>query len=262
MQYLHPGLNSLGAALLGLGTLIAIVNGPGAELTQTLFGPGDTLLAAGPRAFWAWWPIVLGALPFIAWQWLPKLHDRERLVALTWPTLLAGAGQLAWVLLARAGELIGTLVALLITLIALCLVVWRLAKFASPGWVEHLATDIGWGAALGWVCVELLLSVSIVVEHYELATDRLYLIVAIIALCVFTAGALGLAGRMYRQLAVGAVLMWGLIWIGWERLIAEPRSYLLGVLALFGAFLVLAGFVASSQRRRRNVQGLEERPWD
>ncbi len=261
--YLHPALNTLAALLLAAGALIGVVQGADATVTQTLFGPGSTMLAAEPRAFWAWWLIILGAVPFIVWQWLPKLHDPERLVALTWPALVAGAGQLAWVLLARAGQLIGTGVALGVTLVALCLVVWRLAKFASPGWVEHLATDLGWGAALGWVCVELLLFSSIVFEHYGLFDDdRAYFIAAIISLCVFIAGALGLAGRMYRQLAVGLVLTWGIVWIGWERLVGEPRSYILGALAMFGAFLVLAAFYASSRRRRRNVLGLEERPWD
>ena len=90
--YLHPALNTLAALLLAAGALIGVLQGADATVTQTLFGPGSTMLAAEPRAFWAWWLIILGAVPFIVWQWLPKLHDPERLVALTWPALVAGAG--------------------------------------------------------------------------------------------------------------------------------------------------------------------------
>lgn len=59
--------------------------------------------------------------------------------------------------------------------------------------------------------MQLLASVGVVAEEFGFATDeRLYLIIAIAAYSVFITGALGLAGRLYRQYAVGVALAVGL----------------------------------------------------
>ena len=259
--YLPSVLNTAGGALLVVASLIAIAGGAGSTAAKPLFGPAGTLLSAPGQAFWVWWVILLATLPFMAWQWLPKLYDPERLELLSKPTLLAGIGQLAWVLVARTGHLIIAGVLMIGTLVALCLVVWRLAKLASPGWVERLATDIGWGSALGWVCVELLMLCGAVIEQHELLAGQPLLIAAIVLLCILIGGSLGLAGRLYRQYSVGLALAWGVSQLGWKLLVGEPRSYILGALALSGVFLVLSAFYASGRRRRHHVQGLEERPW-
>ena len=100
-----------------------------------------------------------------------------------------------------------------------------------------------------------------VIEQHELLAGQPLLIAAIVLLCILIGGSLGLAGRLYRQYSVGLALAWGVSQLGWKLLVGEPRSYILGALALSGVFLVLSAFYASGRRRRHHVQGLEERPW-
>lgn len=258
---LRPALNTGAALLVIIGSVVAAVTEPVSESTTSLFGPAATLLSSDPRVFWMWWAIVAGLLVFIAWQWLPGGRGSGRLAAITWPAVVAGPAHLGWVLFAHAGLVIWTVVLLVVELIALCLLTWRLVKYQSSSKIESLATDIGWGLTLGFITFELLTAVGVVIEAYSLAEDEVYFIAAIVAYCVFIGGALGLAGRLYHQFAVGVALLWGFAWMGWERLMGEPRNYVLGALAGFGCFILLAAFYASGIRRRKNVQGLEQRPW-
>ena len=59
---------------------------------------------------------------------------------------------------------------------------------------------------------------------------------------VAAAGALGwfLTGRLGGRWAVATAMAWGLGWIGWGRLAAEPTSVLVGLSALVAAVVVLA----------------------
>ncbi len=249
-----------GAALVIAGALAATLR-PASEMTASLFGRAATLLSLDPRAFWIWWAVIAGLSVFIVWLWTARGRASRRGRAIGWPAAVAGVAHLGWVLSAQTGLLVPAIVLLALTVGSLCLVVWRLAKYRAS-WLEHLATDPGWGLALGFVTVEALVSVPVIVESYSLVESDLYLITAIIACCVFVAGALAMAGRLYRQYAVGLGLAWGLGWVGWERVFGEPRSYLLAGLAAFGCFVILAAFYASARRRRSLVPGLEGgHPW-
>lgn len=253
---LAPALNSAAALLVIAGCLVAVLTGPASETTTSLFGPAGTLLSMDARAFWIWWPIVVGLVAFLVWVWLPANRASERMTSLYAPAMVAGIAHLAWVVVARMGLVIPTAFLLVFEIAALCLVVWRLAKHRSSGPLENLLTDIGWGLTLGFVAVEAQTLVAVIVETFSLAEDRLYLIIAMIACGVLLIGGLGMAGRLYRQFAVGAGLVWGFVWLGLDRIVAEPRNYLLGGMALLCAFLVLLAFVASAMRKRKNVIGL------
>ncbi len=258
---LAPGLNTVAAVLVIIGSVIAAMAEPASEITTSVFGPSATLLSLDARAFWIWWPIVVGLLAFIVWVWLPANHASERMASLYWPGLVAGVAHLAWIIVARQGLVIPAAIILVFEITALCLLVWRLAKHRSSGPGENLATDIGWGLVLGFVSVQALVLVAVVVEAFDLAEDRLYLIIAMIACGVLLAGALGMAGRLFRQFAVGAAVVWGFTWLGLERIVGEPRNYLLGGMALVCAGLVLLAFIASGMRKRKNIFGLG-RSWD
>lgn len=256
-----PALNTIAATLVITGSLFGALATPRFEVTASLFGPAATLLSSDPRAFWMWWAITGGMAGFVVWHWLPGRRFSQRLIAIAWPALVAGCAYLAWVLAAHFGLVITSVALLVVAEVALCLVVWRFVKYPSPSPLEHLATDTGWGLALGFLTVQLLASVGVVIEAYELATGQLYEIAAIAAYIAFIAGALGLAGRLYRQFSVGLALLWGFGWMGWDRLMGEPRNVLLAALAGTGCFIILAGFYASGRRRRRDVQGLDGHPW-
>lgn len=258
---LRPVLNTAAAALTIAGSAVAALAGPASEITTSLFGPAGTLLSVDARAFWIWWPMMIGLLAFIIWVWLPANRASQRMASLAQPAVVAGTAHLAWIVLARSGMVIASAVFIVIEITALCLVCWRLAKHRSSGPTENLLTDIGWGLTLGFVAVEALISVAVVVEAFSLAKDRLYLIIALIACCLLLIGGLGMAGRLYRQFAVGVALAWGATWLGWERFFGDPRSYLVGGLAFFSAFLILMAFIASGIRKRKHILGLE-RPWD
>lgn len=256
-QYRNAGLTTLGALLAITGSMIGVLLGPGSEITAALFAPGATYLANARQAFWAWWAIIAALVVFVGWQWLPTQRRSQRLATIGRPALIAGAAQLGWVLAGRAGLVVFTVMALIADLVALCLVVWRLTKYPARWW-QRLATDTGWGLTLGFVSVQLLMTVGVVVTGYGFADDDLHYLIAIAAYCVFIAGALGLAGRLYHQFAVGIGLLWGFGWLGWARLTGEPRSYLLGALAGFGCFIIVAAFYASGRRRRRHIDVLNQ----
>lgn len=252
-------LNTLAASALGVGALLAALSEPGAAPTAGYFGPTDSALSLDARAFAIWWAVAGLLAVFVVWQWTPRGRRSLRLASLSWPATVAGGAQLGWVLTARAGLVWPTVVLLVVEVVALSLVTWRLTKYRAS-WVEHLATDGGWGLALGFGCIQLLVSVGVVLDGVDPASEDLRLIVIIAGYAAFVAAGLGMAGRLYRQFAVGAGLVWGLAWLGWARLTDEPPQYLLGLLAGVGCFIVLAGFYASGARRRDNVDGLEGRP--
>lgn len=252
-QLRAPALNTVSALLIGGGSLLATqTEVPAEAITASLFGPAPTLLSADPRIFWIWWAIVAAMAVFIIWQWLPDWRTSKRLAAISWPALVAGVAHLGWILLAHNEMVIPFVVLLAIEIGALCLVSWRLAKRRAH-FIEHLCSDTGWGLTLGFVTVEMLTAVGVVFESYDFGDEKLYFIVAVVAYAVFLAGALGMAGRLYRQVAVGIGLLWGFAWVAWDRLLGEPRSYILGAMAAFGCFILLAAFYASGRRRRAHV---------
>lgn len=250
-------LNTTSAVLVVVGSLVVIGRGPGEPATASLFGPGESLLASDPRGLLTLWAIIVAMIGFTVWVWLPVGQQSERMRRIAWPGLLAGSAHLAWVVVGRAGLVVPTVVLLLVELVALCVVVWQLVRHQAGSWPESLATDTGWGLTLGFVAVQLLVSAGLAAQWFDFdVDDREHLIIAITAYGLFIIGALGLAGRMYRQYAVGAALLWGFAWLGWARLVGEPRNYVLGGLAIFGCFILFAAFYASARRRRDRVPGL------
>lgn len=254
-------LNTVGAALVIVGSLLGALATPRFEVTTSLLAPAATLLSSDARTFWMWWAIVVAMTGFVGWQWLPTRRRSQRLATIPLPALLAGSFYLGWVLAVYSGLVITSVVLLGLTLVALYVVVRLFVLHPSPSILEHIATDTGWGLALGFGNVQLLASVGVVVETYNLATGQLYEIVAIVAYIAFIAGALGLAGRLYHQFQVGLALVWGFGWMGWHRFAGEPRNLVLATLAGLGCLLIVAAFYASARRRRRNIKGLRERTW-
>lgn len=249
-------LNSLAAVLVMAGSVLALRTDPGVVATEAPFGPSRSLLSNDPRASGLWWAIITGLAVFLVWQWSARGRPSLRLASIVGPALVAGLAQLAWVMTARAGLVTVTVALLGLEVVALCLITWRLAKHRAR-WLEHLATDTGWGLALGLCCVQLLTSVGIVQESLGKASPEVDLVVAIGAYAVLVMVALGMAGRLYHQFAVGVGLVWGFGWMGWDRLTGEPSSLLLGSLAWLGCLVIGIGFCASGVRHRTRVQGLE-----
>lgn len=120
-------INSTSALLVIIGTLIAQLKGPDAEVTTSLFGPAETLLSSDPRTFWIGWAIVVALAGFLVW-WLPAGRESERLQRLAWPALVAGPAHLLWVVLGRAGLVEPAVFLLAVEVGALCWLVWRLVK--------------------------------------------------------------------------------------------------------------------------------------
>ena len=249
-------LNSFAAILVVAGSVLALRTEPDGVPTAALFGGSRSPLSNDPRAFGIWWAIITGLTVFLVWQWSARGRPSMRLASIVGPALVAGLAQLAWVMTGRRGLITATVALLGLEVVALCLVTWRLAKHRAR-WLEHLATDTGWGLALGFCCVQLLTSVGIVQESLGKASDEVDLVVAIGAYAVLVMVALGMAGRLYHQFAVGVGLVWGFGWMGWDRLTGEPSSLLLGALAWVGCLAIGTWFCASGVRRRTHVQGLE-----
>lgn len=252
-----PTLNTIGAVMVSLGCLLGALVPPRFEVTVSVFAPAATLLSNHPRFFWMWWAILAGLAVFVAWQWRPSRRNSQRLATICLPAATTGGLFLAWVVAAQAGKVATSIILLVAAIAALYLVVRRFAKYPASA-LEHLATDTGWGLALGFLSVQLLMNVGVVVEAYGLASDQLYQIITIGAYIAFLTGALGLAGRLYHQFAVGLALVWGFGWMGWERLTSQPGNRLLAALAGVGCFIIVAAFYASGRRRRKSIPGLAD----
>ena len=246
-------LNSFAAILVVAGSVLALRTEPDGVPTAALFGGSRSPLSNDPRAFGIWWAIITGLTVFLVWQWSARGRPSMRLASIVGPALVAGLAQLAWVMTGRGGLITATVALLGLEVVALCLVTWRLAKHRAR-WLGHLGPGTGWGLGLGFWSVELVASVQ---ESLGKPPGEVARVVPTGAYAVLVMVALGMAGRLYHQFAVGVGLVWGFGWMGWDRLTGEPSSLLLGALAWVGCLAIGTGFCASGVRRRTHVQGLE-----
>lgn len=224
----------VGAAALG-GTPVQEAAGGALAADATLVAP------AGP-AFAIWTPVYVGLAAYTVWQWLPEQATDRRHRAVGW---LAAASMLLnalWLLVIQAGWLWMSVVVIAALAATLGVLVLRLQAHPTYGIAESVVTDGTFGLYLGWVAVATCANVTaaLVGAGADLgAAGDAVAAVAVLAV----AAALGwlLADRLGGRWAVAAAMAWGLAWIGWGRLVAEPSSALVGLVALAAAVVVLAG---------------------
>lgn len=206
-----------------------------------------TLLTPAGTAFSIWSVIYLGLTGYLVWQWLPgNAHSAVARETGWWAAaslLLNGA----WLGVTQAGWLwVSVLV-----IAALAYVLGRLCQSLVGRRPDNLAellfVHVTFGLYLGWVCIATVANVTAAAVGTGLDLGSAAPIVAVVVLLVAGALGLGLARALPGQPALGLAMGWGLAWIAVGRLVADPPSLLVGVVAA----LVAAAVVAAHLLRAR-----------
>jgi hypothetical protein len=128
------------------------------------------------------------------------------------------------------------------------LLVRRLEQHPSYGHAETVLVDGTFGLYLGWVAVAACANVTAALVASGVDPGGF---VAELAAVVVLAVAAGVGVLLARQLggrwAVAGAMAWGLLWIAYGRLAAEPRSVLVAAAAVVAAVVVL---VAAAREHR------------
>ncbi|NYE21416.1 TspO/MBR family protein [Microbacterium immunditiarum] len=225
------------ASLTGSG----VFGGPSVDELQdgALSAEGSYLAPAGP-AFSIWSVIYVGLAAYTIWQALPSQRANPRQRSLGW--LIAGSMVLngLWLVIARFGSLVGTVLAIVGLLIVLAIWFQRAVVTRSDGWLDALLIDGVSGLHFGWVTVATVANTAawltaIAPPEWELAAD----VWGIVMLVLVGIIALGIAGAGGWRIAPALAIAWGLSWIAVGRLAGEPHSAPIGITAVIVAAVVL-----------------------
>ncbi len=195
-----------------------------------------TLLAPGRPAFGIWSVVYLGLLAYAVWQALPSQRAAARQRSLGW--WIAGTAVLngLWLLTAQYGALWMTVVVIALLLIALCLAFRRTvttAETRSP-WLDLVLIDGVTGVHLGWVSLATVANVTAWLATIVPASPFDEALAVVVLVLVLGVGLVA-SGRSGWRVAPPWAMAWGALWIGIERLAAEPASALVGLSAIVAA---------------------------
>lgn len=228
-----------------LGTRVEESSGGALSAEATLIAP------AGP-AFSVWSVIYLGLLGYVIWQWTPAGRS-PRATAIGW---LAGWSMIlnaSWLLVTQQSWLWVSVAVILALLIVLGVLVRRLVERPAETLAERIVVDGTFGLYLGWVCVAVCANITATMVADGITFGAADPFIA--ALVVAVAGGVGvfLAWRLGGRWAVALGIAWGLSWLAVGRLTADPRSVLVGVVAILAAVAVLAAVPTLGRRGKASA---------
>jgi hypothetical protein len=217
-----------------LGTRVAESAGGALAADATLVAP------AGP-AFAIWTPIYLGLAGFTVFQWLPTQTAEPRHRAIGWLAAASMVLNAAWLLVTQQDWIWVSVLVMAALVLTLGVLVRRLEEHPSYGHGETVLVDGTFGLYLGWVAVAACANVTAALVASGVDPGGLVAELAAVAVLAVAAGVgVLLARRLGGRWAVAVAMAWGLLWIAWGRLAAEPRSVLVAVAAVAAALVVLA----------------------
>ncbi len=234
-----------------------VFGGPSVDELQdgALSAESSYLAPAGP-AFSIWSVIYVGLAAYTIWQALPSQRANPRQRSLGW--LIAGSMVLngLWLVIARFGSLVGTVLAIVGLLIVLAIWFQRAVATRTDGWLDALLIDGVSGLHFGWVTVATVANTAawltaIGPPEWELAAD----VWGIVMLVLVGIIALGIAGAGGWRIAPTLAIAWGLSWIAVGRLTGEPHSAAIGITAAIVAGVVLiVTFAGAAVTRAADVR--------
>lgn len=229
--------------------LIAAVIGAGAfgnsavedQQGGALDTDGSYLAPAGP-AFSIWSVIYLGLIAYAIWQALPRQRTNPRQRALGWLIALTMTMNGLWLVAARFGTLLLTVVVIVLLLAALGWTFRVAVATREPrgGVVDSVLIDGVTGLHLGWVTLATVANIAawlttVVPARWEDAADAIGVAVLIVVALI----GLAIAWRSSWRVAPALALAWGLSWLAVERITGEPQSGPIGLTAIIVAAVVL-----------------------
>ena len=204
-----------------------------------------------------WTPIYLGLAGFTVFQWLPTQTAEPRHRAIGWLAAASMVLNAAWLLVTQQDWIWVSVVVMAALVATLALLVRRLEEHPSYGHGETVLVDGTFGLYLGWVAVAACANVTAALVASGVDPGGLLAqLAAVVVLAVAAGVGVLLARRLGGRWAVAVAMAWGLLWIAWGRLAAEPRSVVVALAAVVAAVVVL---VATS--RMHSVPARRLRPY-
>jgi hypothetical protein len=211
--------------------------------------PGPTLLLPAAGALWIRVLIDVALCAYVLYQWLPSQRRKERQRRLGW-TLASALVLLIAIRLSGPEELQTLAAAIIVLLLGVCLsTLGTLHRYPAEGRIEGAAVDVPLGLLLGWTIIETAVRAAALADRqgadlFDLGAQTW----ALIAVGVVTVGTAVLCSTGRGHLSVALAVVWGLIWILFDRLFREPASAPVAFAAGLGVFLLL---ITSGSRRHR-----------
>lgn len=254
----------IGAALAVVAAFIGSGATGGPDQSQV----GDGALAAdatpvapGEPAFSIWSVIYLGLVAYAIWQALPGQRTSARHRSLGWLVLLSMVLNALWIAVVQA-ELLGLSVPVIVVLlVVLVLVLLRMQRIPASSRLDVVIVDGTMGLYLGWVCVATVANIAAVLADAgvtELGLGAEAWAIAALGL----AGAVGVALAVYTRgrLAIGAAIVWGLVWVAVARTTGDLESPAAAIAAGLAASAVAGATVVMRVVRARIDTHPENRP--
>ncbi|RJU02040.1 hypothetical protein D6T65_05325 [Arthrobacter frigidicola] len=225
--------------------------------------PGPTLLLPATGALWIRVLIDLALCVYVLYQWLPFQLRKERQRRLGW-TLASALVLLTAVRLSGRDELQTLAAAIVVLLLGVLLTtLGTLHRYPAEGRIEGAAVDVPLGLLLGWTIIETAVRAAALADRqgtdlFDLGAQTW----ALIAVGVVTVGTAVLCSTGRGHLSVALAVVWGLIWLLFDRLFGEPASAPVAFAAGLAVFLLL--ITAGSRRhrvdheRRRRLRALQD----
>jgi hypothetical protein len=248
---LRQGAVTVAELFCVLGTLVGVgvVGTRVAESAGGALAADATLIAPAGPAFVIWTPIYLGLAGFTVYQWLPTQATEPRHRAIGWLAAASMVLNAAWLLVTQQDWIWVSVVVMAALVITLGLLVRRLQEHPSYGHGETVLVDGTFGLYLGWVAVAACANVTAALVASGADPGGSFAqLAAVVVLAVAAGVGVLLARRLGGRWAVAGAMAWGLLWIAWGRLAAEPRSTIVALAAVAAAVVVLAA--AARQQAR------------
>lgn len=223
--------------LVGIGVLGARVE----ESSGGALAADATLIAPAGPAFSIWTVIYIGLAAYAVWQFLPRNAVSERTRATGWLAAASMVLNATWLLVTQQGWIWLSVAVILALAVVLGLLVRQLTRRAPASPLERVVVDGTFGLYLGWVAVATCANITAALESSGVdlgAAGAQWAAVGVLA--VATVLGVVLARTLGARWTVAAASAWGLAWIAVGRLTDEPRSVLVGVVAIGAALVVLA----------------------
>ena len=230
-------------------------SGAGGGASQQEVGDGAlaadaTPVAPGEPAFGIWSVIYLGLVAYAVWQALPLQRTDARQRRTGWLVLASMVLNAAWIAVVQADLLVVSVAVIVVLLAVLLLVVARLGEREPRGAVEALVVDGTLGLYLGWVTVATVANTfAVAVAGGYDATSPGADVWAVAGLAAAGSAGVAYAAWTRGRVAIGAAIVWGLVWVVVARTTGEPRSTAAAVSAGVAAVVVAAATVAARLRR-------------
>ena len=212
-----------------------------------LSAQGSYLAPAGP-AFAIWTVIYVGLAGYTIWQALPAQRTDARQRRAGW--WIAGSMVLngLWLVAARFGTLLLTVLVIVALLIVLARIIVMLG--AARNGVDLLLVDGAMGLHFGWVTIATVANIAawltqLLPESFAEQADVWGVVVLLVVTAIGVTSALAT-----HRLAPAIATAWGLAWLAVGRLVGEPASMAIGVTAIGAAVVILGTGVSAAARKR------------